>query len=73
MPKGCRIALSVRGTDYVYPGDSSVQLGAYANWNGCGIFRHDDPRDRPAKIFGGNVTLHTGLNEQAYVLLPIIP
>lgn len=73
VPKGCRIALSVRGTDYVYPGDSSVQLGAYANWNDCGIFRHDDPRDRPAKIFGGTVTLHTGPNEQAYVLLPIIP
>jgi predicted acyl esterase len=73
VPKGCRIALSVRGTDYVYPGDSSVKLGAYANWNGCGIFRHDDPRDRPAEIFGGDVTLHTGPKEQGYVLLPVIP
>jgi len=73
VPKGYRVALSVRGRDYVYPGDSNVQLGEYANWNGCAIFRHDDPRDRPAEIFGGDVTLHTGPKEQAYVMLPIIP
>ena len=73
VPKGYRVALSVRGRDYVYPGDSNVQLGAYANWTGCAIFRHDDPRDRPAAIFGGDVTLHTGPKEQAHVLLPIIP
>jgi predicted acyl esterase len=73
VPKGYRVALSVRGRDYVYPGDSNVQLGEYANWTGCAIFRHDDPRDRPAHIFGGDVTLHTGPKEQAYVMLPIIP
>ena len=73
VPKGYRIALSVRGKDYVYPGDSNVQLGEYANWTGCAIFRHDDPRDRPAEIFGGDVTLHTGPKEQAHVMLPIIP
>ncbi len=73
VPRGHRIALSVRGSDYVYPGDSTVDLGAYANWTGCGIFRHDDPRDRPAHIFGGDVTLHTGPDNQAYVMLPVIP
>lgn len=73
VPKGYRVALSVRGRDYVYPGDSNVQLGEYANWTGCAIFRHDDPRDRPAHIFGGDVTLHTGPKEQAYVMLPVIP
>jgi hypothetical protein len=73
VPKGFRIALSVRGSDYVYPGDSSAQVGTYANWNGCGLFRHDDPRDRPAEIFGGDVTLHTGPGQAAYVLLPVIP
>lgn len=73
VPKGHRVALSVRGRDYVYPGDSNVQLGEYANWTGCAIFRHDDPRDRPAHIFGGDVTLHTGPKEQAYVMLPVIP
>lgn len=73
VPKGYRVALSVRGRDYVYPGDSNVQLGEYANWTGCAIFRHDDPRDRPAHIFGGDVTLHSGPKEQAYVMLPVIP
>lgn len=73
VPKGYRLALSVRGRDYVYPGDSNVQLGEYANWTGCAIFRHDDPRDRPAHIFGGNVTLHSGPSQQAHVMLPIIP
>jgi len=73
VPKGYRVALSVRGNDYVYPGDSSVQVGEYANWNGCGLFTHNDPRDRPAHIFGGGVKLHTGPKEQAYVMLPVIP
>jgi len=73
VPKGYRVALSVRGRDYVYPGDSNVQLGEYANWTGCAIFRHDDPRDRPAHIFGGDVTLHSGPSQQAHVMLPIIP
>jgi len=27
---------------------------------GCGPFIHDDPSDRPASLFGGNVTLHFG-------------
>ena len=40
---------------------------------GGGPFRHNDPRDRPAAVFGGDVTLHMGLDRQAYVLLPIIP
>ncbi|MDH3315923.1 MAG: CocE/NonD family hydrolase [Gammaproteobacteria bacterium] len=73
VPSGYRLGLSVRGTDYVYPGDSGGGLGAYANWTGCGIFKHDDPNDRPAHIFGGDVTLHTGAKRQAFVLLPIIP
>ena len=73
VPAGYRVALSVRGKDYEYPGDSNIQLGEYANWTGVAIFRHDDPRDRPAEIFGGDVTLHTGPKEQAYVMLPVIP
>jgi predicted acyl esterase len=73
-PKGHRIALSVRGRDYVYPGGPGEGLETLGKvWNGVGPFRHDDPRDRPAKIFGGNVTLHTGPEQQAYLLLPIIP
>ncbi len=74
VPKGYRLALSVRGKDYVYGGgaDPGVETLKHA-WTGVGPFRHDDPKDRPAKIFAGDVTLHTGPDRQAYLLLPVIP
>jgi uncharacterized protein len=75
VPAGYRIGLSVRGRDYVYPGIEiqGKSIDARRAWTGVGPFFHDDPRDRPAKIFGGNVTLHIDRDKQAYVLLPIIP
>lgn len=74
VPPGHRIALTVRGKDYVYPGDISDTGEKLAGvWNGVGPFKHDDPRDRPAKIFGGNVTVHTGPDRQSHLLLPVIP
>jgi hypothetical protein len=41
--------------------------------NGCGPFFHDDPRDRPASIFGGKVTLHSDAARPCYLFLPVIP
>ena len=74
VPKGHRIALSVRGRDYVFPGEPGEGLETLGKvWTGCGPFLHDDPRDRPPVVFGGDVTLHTGPNRQAYLLLPVIP
>ena len=74
VPAGYRIALTVRGKDYVYPGGSGGKLTNMKNeFTGCGPFLHTDPRDRPASIFGGKVTLHAGGGKDAYVLLPIIP
>ena len=73
VPAGYRIALTVRGRDYVYPG-GGARLASMKNvFTGVGPFLHDDPRDRPPKIFGGKVTLHSGGGNGAYVLLPIIP
>jgi uncharacterized protein len=74
VPPGHRIALTVRGKDYVYPGDISdtgEKLGGV--WNGVGPFKHDDPRDRPAAVFGGDVTVHTGPDRPSHLLLPVIP
>jgi predicted acyl esterase len=74
VPPGHRIALTVRGKDYVYPGDvadDGEKLGGV--WNGVGPFKHDDPRDRPADVFGGDVTIHTGPDRQSHLLLPVIP
>jgi uncharacterized protein len=71
VPKGYRLALSIRGKDYMYPGEPVVtHQGAFT---GVAAFRHDEPADRPAVVFDSNVTLHTGGGRNAYVLLPIIP
>jgi putative CocE/NonD family hydrolase len=74
VPKGYRIGLTVRGKDYEYPGGAGVGLGTLGEvFTGCGPFLHDEARDRPASVFGGDVTLCTGPERQAYLLLPVIP
>ena len=40
---------------------------------GTGGMTHADPDDRPADVFGGEVTLHAGGPHASYLLLPIIP
>src|SRR5271170_2344630 len=74
VPAGYRVGLSVRGRDYVYGGPSGGRLSNFKNeLTGCGPFLHDDPRDRPAEIFGGITGLHFGGAARPYLLLPIIP
>lgn len=74
VPAGYRLGLSLRGKDYEYAHASGERLSNFKNeLRGCGPFLHDDPRDRPAEIFGGKTTLHTGAEQPAYVLLPVIP
>jgi predicted acyl esterase len=74
LPAGCRLALSIRGRDYEYPGPSGGRLSNFKNeLRGCGPFLHDDPRDRPSDIFGGTTTLHFARGRQPYLLLPIVP
>jgi predicted acyl esterase len=72
VPAGYRVALSIRGRDYVYGGASGGRLSNFKNeLTGCGPFLHDDPRDRPPEIFAGVTTLHFG--RQPFLLLPVIP
>ena len=60
VPAGYRVGLTIRGKDYVYPGPSGGKLSNFKNeLTGCGPFLHDDPRDRPAEIFGGETSLHS--------------
>jgi uncharacterized protein len=74
VPPGHRIGLSIRGKDYVYAGPSGGKLSNFKNeLTGCGPFLHDDPRDRPADVFGGVTSLHFGGGRKPYLLLPIIP
>lgn len=73
VPAGYRLALSVRGKDYEYSGEA-LNLSNFAHpLNGCGPFLHDDPEDRPKKIFNGKVRLHTGPKHPSHLLLPVVP
>jgi uncharacterized protein len=74
VPKGYRVALSVRGCDYVYPGGSGGKLSNMKNeFTGNGPFLHNDPHDRPIAIYSGKTTLHLGGGRENFVLLPVIP
>ena len=71
VPAGYRLALSVRGRDYEWQKSTGAKLSNFKNeLRGCGPFLHDDPRDRPASVFGGRTTLHL---KDSCLLLPVIP
>jgi predicted acyl esterase len=74
VPAGYRIGLTVRGRDYEWAKSTGARLSNFKNeLRGCGPFLHDDPRDRPAEVFGGKVTLHVGPGQESYVVLPVVP
>jgi hypothetical protein len=74
LPRGYRIAVSVRGKDYVYPGGSGGRIKSFKNeLTGCGPFIHDDPRNRPPEVFNGKNTVHIAPDKPAYILLPVVP
>ncbi|MGB5080041.1 MAG: CocE/NonD family hydrolase [Burkholderiales bacterium] len=74
VPPGHRVALSVRGRDYEWQKSTAARLSNFKNeLRGCGPFLHDDPRDRPAAVFGGRVTVHSGPRQESYVLVPVVP
>lgn len=74
VPKGCRIGLTIRGSDYETSRPTGARLGHFKNeLKGCGPFIHDDPRDRPADVFGGTTTLHGNDWLRPHILLPVIP
>ena len=76
VPEGYSVGFTVRGKDYEYddPSGGGEKLSNFKNeLKGCGPFLHNDPRDRPPEVFGGQVTLHMGPDRAAYVMLPVIP
>ena len=74
VPKGFRIGLSVRGKDYQWQATTGAKLSNFKNeLLGCGPFLHDDPRDRPRKIFTGTTTLHIDRSGSCNILLSVIP
>ena len=74
VPARHRIAITVRGRDYEYAKSTGARLSNFKNeLLGCGPFLHNEPRDRPADIFGGTTTLHFGPEHPSFVFLPVIP
>ncbi|MFE3252858.1 CocE/NonD family hydrolase [Streptomyces sp. NPDC059209] len=73
VPAGYRIALQVRGRDYVYPGPSARLSNLKNDLTGCGPFLHNDDGDRVAGTYDGRTTVHTGGDHASYLLLPVIP
>ncbi len=74
IPPGYRLALTIRGIDYQYEGELSdfAESFHYAG-GGVGPFKHADPDDRPAELFGGSVTVHTGGDTSSFMLVPVVP
>jgi len=71
VPAGHRLALTVRGKDYEWQASTGARLSNFKNeLRGCGPFLHNEPRDRPASLFGGTTTLYL---KDSYVLIPVIP
>jgi predicted acyl esterase len=74
VPAGYRIGLTVRGNDYQYPDAPPLDVpGVPYKMTGVGPFTHTHPEDRPANVFGAEVTLHIDPLRPSYVQLPIIP
>jgi predicted acyl esterase len=69
LPAGYTLALDVQGHDYVHPG---LVRSPQMPYTGSGPFTHVDPHDRPAAVFGGTVTLHTGGEYPSELLLPVV-
>ncbi|MGL5930673.1 MAG: CocE/NonD family hydrolase C-terminal non-catalytic domain-containing protein [Dermatophilaceae bacterium] len=64
LPKGYTLALTVGGADFA--------RGEGGPMSGSGPFLHTDPQDRPAEVFGGRTTIHTGAATPSSLLLPVV-
>ena len=71
VPKGYRLALTLRGKDYETAA-TEVPYGPH-NYSGVGQHRHTNAINRPMSIFDHNVTVYFDVDSKPYILLPIIP
>ena len=70
LPAGWHLALTIAGADFDH-GQTGARLDHFANeLRGCGPFIH---ADRPADLFGGATTIHTGGSRTSSLLLPVVP
>jgi predicted acyl esterase len=57
VPAGYRLALTVQGRDFEFPGRGPWPSVYGVEMKGHGIFLHTDPHDRRTDIYGGTTTL----------------
>jgi hypothetical protein len=65
LPPGYQLALTVLGRDF----DHGVESRQY---RGSGPFLHEHPQDRPTAIFDNEVTLYSGPDMPASLLVPVV-
>jgi hypothetical protein len=82
LPAGATLRLRLEGRDFMRPRagllgwatdlvmDDLLHLNVR---RGSGFSLHNHPDDRPADVFGGAHTIHTGRAHPSYLLLPVIP
>jgi uncharacterized protein len=73
VPAGYRLALTVQGRDFEFPGDGPWPSVYGVKLRGHGMFVHNDPANRPADVYGGRTTLVSGPGQESYLLLPFVP
>jgi uncharacterized protein len=73
IPVGYRLALTVTGRDFEFPGEGPWPTTYGIEMKGHGMFVHTDPDDRPGDVYGGTTTLVSGPDRQSYLLLPFVP
>jgi hypothetical protein len=73
IPAGYRLAVTLGGRDFEFPGDGPWPAVYGVPMKGNGILVHNDPTDRPAGVFSGTTTLATEVDQAPYLLLPFVP
>ena len=71
-PAGYRLAMTVLGRDWDH-GGVGVPSHLGIDMRGCGLNTHDDPITRPPAVYDSSVTVYTGPDTPAQILLPVIP
>ncbi len=71
LPAGFRLALQVSGHDF----ERAPSDNMYGAWvmRGSGPWLHTHPEDRPAAVYGGQTTIHSGPDHPSRLLVPLIP
>jgi predicted acyl esterase len=73
VPAGYRLGLKIAGTDFDH-GQEGLAYGKLGQeMRGSSIWLHDDPAQRPAAVYDGDVTIYSGGDRASYLLLPEIP